>query len=426
MEVNPAYQGIALPVAQWPLLDTHIATSFGATTRASRPLIGAVAAVGGLADRGSGADRAEHAVRDRQLAGRLRQPGSGDPEARLSRPGESGQPIPARPGVARRRATLRPADRGVADAEHGRPDGGHHRRDRADLCGADHVDARARGEACCSPDDAAGTWPIPYDAMRTTAAGADAYPGILLISTDVPTQGLPSGDAKDYSELLDFAAGTGQTPGLGNGQLPDGYLPMTAANGLGSLVAYTRGGRRRCRRPAVRRAQPQRCGRAGAVVQSADRREHPDAAARLRRYRPQSGVDRRDPDHAGTGSSTTPSATPTPKPSPSTRSTASSPVLARAGKTEPISAGVVGLALPLVALLALGRAGRLGDHPAGQPAHDRRPHPSPGHDRTAGTPPSRRPVRGGSSADSGPAGRPVRVCGWPHRGRRWLRRSTSH
>ncbi len=39
--------------------------------------------------------------------------------------------------------------------------------------------------------------------------------------------------------FLEFAATDGQTPGSGVGQLPPGYLPLTAANGLGSLASYT-------------------------------------------------------------------------------------------------------------------------------------------------------------------------------------------
>ena len=55
----------------------------------------------------------------------------------------------------------------------------------------------------------------------------------------VPTTGLPTADAHDYADLLRFAATTGQVPGDANGELPAGYLPMTAANGLGGLAAYT-------------------------------------------------------------------------------------------------------------------------------------------------------------------------------------------
>jgi hypothetical protein len=61
----------------------------------------------------------------------------------------------------------------------------------------------------------------------------------MVVYAAVPTSGLPALDASDYSKLLQFAATTGQTPGLGVGQLPPGYLPMTEANGLGALANYT-------------------------------------------------------------------------------------------------------------------------------------------------------------------------------------------
>ncbi len=86
-------------------------------------------------------------------------------------------------------------------------------------------------------DDSSG-WPIPYDALRS-AAGARAYPGTMLVYLDVPTTGLPKADAKAYAALLSYLAGPGQVAGENPGQLPDGYLPLTAANGLGSLAGYT-------------------------------------------------------------------------------------------------------------------------------------------------------------------------------------------
>jgi hypothetical protein len=75
--------------------------------------------------------------------------------------------------------------------------------------------------------------------MRTQPAGAGAYPGTLLVYADVPTSGLPKSDAKAYARLLSFAAGPGQTAGSNTGQLPPGYLPMTAANGMGGMATYT-------------------------------------------------------------------------------------------------------------------------------------------------------------------------------------------
>ncbi|MBV9099243.1 MAG: hypothetical protein JO079_14420, partial [Frankiaceae bacterium] len=89
------------------------------------------------------------------------------------------------------------------------------------------------------PSESAGTWTMPYSTMRTSAAGEAAYPGTMLISTDVPTNGLPARDAHHYAEFLRFAATAGQTPGVGNGKLPAGFVPITRANGLGPLAAYT-------------------------------------------------------------------------------------------------------------------------------------------------------------------------------------------
>ncbi|MFI5099929.1 MAG: hypothetical protein ACHQE5_05370, partial [Actinomycetes bacterium] len=100
-------------------------------------------------------------------------------------------------------------------------------------------DALRAAAALLVPDKTANTWPVPYATLRTSADGEQAYPGTLLMSMDVPVAGLPKADAARYAVLLRFAVGAGQTPGVGNGQLPPGFLPMTADNGLDALVAYT-------------------------------------------------------------------------------------------------------------------------------------------------------------------------------------------
>ena len=89
-----------------------------------------------------------------------------------------------------------------------------------------------------SPNEGEGTWDLPYNAFQANPAAAGAYPGTLLISADIPTSGLPTADAQKYATFLDFAATTGQTPGVGQGQLPPGFLPMTTANHLGDMAAY--------------------------------------------------------------------------------------------------------------------------------------------------------------------------------------------
>ncbi len=86
------------------------------------------------------------------------------------------------------------------------------------------------------PNLATGTWPIPYTAI---AKDKNAYPGEMVVYLDVPTKGLSKTVAGEYATLLRFAATTGQKPGLANGSLPGGYLPVSTSNGLGQLVAYT-------------------------------------------------------------------------------------------------------------------------------------------------------------------------------------------
>ena len=88
-------------------------------------------------------------------------------------------------------------------------------------------------------DDATGTWKFPYDAVATDPKAAKAYPGVMLVSLAAPTAGLDARTATGVSQLLTFAAGPGQTRGLNVGQVPPGFLPLTAANGLGAQQAYT-------------------------------------------------------------------------------------------------------------------------------------------------------------------------------------------
>jgi len=83
------------------------------------------------------------------------------------------------------------------------------------------------------------TWQVPAGVIQSTPADSGAYPGTMVVDAQIPTSGLPRTDATNLSKFLQFAAGQGQTPGTGYGTLPAGYLPMTAANGLGDLVAYT-------------------------------------------------------------------------------------------------------------------------------------------------------------------------------------------
>ena len=61
----------------------------------------------------------------------------------------------------------------------------------------------------------------------------------MLVYDAVATQGLAKEDAAAYADWLRFVVTKGQHPGEDQGQLPAGYLPLTAANGLDGLADYS-------------------------------------------------------------------------------------------------------------------------------------------------------------------------------------------
>jgi hypothetical protein len=92
--------------------------------------------------------------------------------------------------------------------------------------------------ALAKPNETTGMWQISADDLRGPQ-GSGAYPGTMPVFASVPTTGLSTSDAGNIAQFLRFAVGDGQTPGVDKGQLPAGYLPLTAANGMATLVSYT-------------------------------------------------------------------------------------------------------------------------------------------------------------------------------------------
>ncbi len=81
------------------------------------------------------------------------------------------------------------------------------------------------------------TWPMAYAKLRTVAA---AYPGTMVVYALIPATGVDATTAGELAKFLLYATSDGQKPGEDIGQLPPGYLPMTAANGLSAMIAYTK------------------------------------------------------------------------------------------------------------------------------------------------------------------------------------------
>lgn len=99
-------------------------------------------------------------------------------------------------------------------------------------------DAGLQGAAeLMKADKKAGTWSLDY-AKLSTPEGRSAYPGAMPVYALVPTQGLDETTSTRLAKFLCYAGTDGQVSGLANGQLPPGYLPVTAENGLGAEHDY--------------------------------------------------------------------------------------------------------------------------------------------------------------------------------------------
>jgi hypothetical protein len=65
---------------------------------------------------------------------------------------------------------------------------------------------------------------LPQTAIRKSKT---AYPGTTIVYTAAKLAGLPKTTAADVAQFIDVSSTQGQVPGRGNGQLPEGYLPIT-------------------------------------------------------------------------------------------------------------------------------------------------------------------------------------------------------
>jgi hypothetical protein len=111
--------------------------------------------------------------------------------------------------------------------------------DTGDLAADGLIDAELcsdTGANCVGPSTASLT--AALDSATTDSAGllevnpADpgtgGYPLTQVTYAAVATD-VPSADLNDYADLIDYAVGAGQTPGVAPGDLPPGYLPLTAS-----------------------------------------------------------------------------------------------------------------------------------------------------------------------------------------------------
>jgi ABC-type phosphate transport system substrate-binding protein len=240
MVVNPKYKGITLPVTAFPLLDTFVPPGL---ERSANNNCLAQSPVPWLPLVASPVENMATITIDLQFGIANSQINCQNPGALNQTLGAIGREVPGSRfilGIASLADAVRYELNTAALETQGGSTSNATFTTAAGRSFASPTDASLRAAvAMLKPDDKTGSWPVPYSTMRTSPAGKSAYPGTMLMSTDVPTKGLTKTLAHDYSQFLDFVAGPGQAPGVAIGQLPPGFLPMTAANGMARMIAYT-------------------------------------------------------------------------------------------------------------------------------------------------------------------------------------------
>ncbi|WP_435741925.1 hypothetical protein [Nocardioides sp. SYSU DS0663] len=207
MRVNPEYRGIELPRAEWPLLDTYVPKTEN-TCRQENP-----------------------AVYFTQLAA---------PVTTLRK--ISGALLDAHPNVQ----TRCEFDQSTQQYKLGRVD--RQSFGSRFMLGLTSLgDAARYGLRSASLQTKPGRYVAPNDASLAAAirlarqkgrmqpfvldqgdvrrSGA-AYPGTMVVYTAARLRGMPEDDAAKVAQFIRVATTEGQRPGSGNGELPDGYLPI--------------------------------------------------------------------------------------------------------------------------------------------------------------------------------------------------------
>ncbi|MDZ5660875.1 hypothetical protein SFC79_03795 [Nocardioides sp. S-58] len=75
----------------------------------------------------------------------------------------------------------------------------------------------------------------PFRMDMADLVKADAYPGTMIVYTAARTANLPQEDADKVAQFIQVATTEGQQEGFGNGELPPGYVPLRKTGVTGPL-----------------------------------------------------------------------------------------------------------------------------------------------------------------------------------------------
>ncbi|HEX4699825.1 MAG TPA: hypothetical protein VH857_10760 [Actinomycetes bacterium] len=218
MVVNPSYKRIALPVAEWPLKDTFVPPS-ELECQKENPAV----YLSQVAAPVSYLRTIAEAVLDAwpNVQTRCDRPTPSDP-FKLGRIDRQGIGTRFMLGIT----SLGDAARFGLRTAALETTAGHYVGPGAASLGAAvaHASAGATGE------------PFRLD-EAALVKDAHAYPGTMLVYTAARTSGLDKPDATKVAQFIRVATTQGQQPGPGNGQLPEGFLPIRDAGVTRPLFA---------------------------------------------------------------------------------------------------------------------------------------------------------------------------------------------
>lgn len=223
MRIHPAYRGLELPRAEWPMLDTFVAPSAQDCEKKNRtPYFTKIAAPVPTLRRV--AEAMLDAWPNVQLRCDSGQLGAPDKIGRIGRQ-DFGNRFML--GLV----TLGDAERfGLRTAE---------LRTAGEGPGATFVAAGTASMAAAvgAASQSAPGQPFGIDRQTLRSDRPEAYPGTMIVHAAAKLSGLPSADASHIAQFVRTATTEGQVVGPNNGELPRGFLPLVDAGATAPLFA---------------------------------------------------------------------------------------------------------------------------------------------------------------------------------------------
>ncbi len=217
MTVNPSYRGIHLPRAEWPMLDTFKPSSEQECLKQNPAVY-----LSQVAAPVSYLRTIAEAVLDAwpNVQTRCDRPTPTDP-FKLGRVDRQGMGTRFMLGLT----SLGDAARFGLDTAALETTPGHFVGPTTSSLGAALRHAR--------PTGALQPFRLDADAL---AGDAGAYPGTMVVYTAARTHGLDRAEATKVAQFVRIATTEGQRPGVGNGELPRGFLPLVRSGATGPLA----------------------------------------------------------------------------------------------------------------------------------------------------------------------------------------------